>query len=373
MQEQLARAARILLTSLVIFFLACAAYRSLRLAVADSLYRSDRVEALERAVHLDAGNARLHGWRAELEERAGMDSSAALRTATALDPLEASWWIRRGLRAEIAGDARGAEAALLEAARVSRQFEPRWALVNFYFRRGDEKQFWRWTRAALEMSYDDVTPVFRLCWRMAGSADEVLRVLPARAEPRKKYVAFLLADGRLDAVAPVAPLVSDRAVLLEACDRLLSSDRTEAAVAVWNSLCMRRIVGYAPLDPGRGVVVTNGDFGVPPSGSGFDWRVVPHPQISVSYGDGVKFSLSGSQPESCELLWQFLPVARGYSVRSECVGTSADTARTSACATWGITWRMEGNRLALVCSRLPGRTRFEGTVTLRRVWLEPAP
>ena len=46
-------------------------------------------------------------------------------------------------------------AALHEAARVDRTFDPRWTLANYYFRRQNWDEFWKWMRAAAEMSYGD--------------------------------------------------------------------------------------------------------------------------------------------------------------------------------------------------------------------------
>ena len=83
--------------------LGLASYYTLRLAVADQHYRANTLADLSRAVELDPLNARMWTWLAEHQEHAGLDSTAALRTAASLSPFDAAPKIRLGLRAELAG------------------------------------------------------------------------------------------------------------------------------------------------------------------------------------------------------------------------------------------------------------------------------
>ena len=77
-----------------------------------------------------------------------------------IPPRRASAWAStRRFAAIIAG----AERWLLDAARVDRQYEPRWTLANFYFRQQKMDDFWKWMRAALEVSYGDRVAAFDLC------------------------------------------------------------------------------------------------------------------------------------------------------------------------------------------------------------------
>src|SRR6185437_12999593 len=110
------------------------------------------------------------------------------------------------------------------------QFEPRWTLANFYYRRGNEAEFWKWMRRALEVSYGDRTPAFDLCWRVTPDAKEILaRAIPDRHDPLAAYLRYLVAKGRGDQSAPAALRLaafqdsSDRLALMLACDALIEA------------------------------------------------------------------------------------------------------------------------------------------------------
>src|SRR5438270_8282764 len=117
--------------------LALASYRSIRLACADSLFRANTLASVRKATEIDRGNAAYHAWLADLQEYEGLDPTAALETASALNPSDSAIWIRRGLRAESQRDFVNAEKFLLEAARIDKLFVPRWTLANYYARIGD--------------------------------------------------------------------------------------------------------------------------------------------------------------------------------------------------------------------------------------------
>jgi len=185
--------------------LTLASYWTIRLAIADQLFRAKSLHALERAVHLAPANAQYLAWLAEYQEAEGIDPDEALAAASRLNPSDSSVLIRRGLRAEFRGDFAAAEKFLLEAARVDKLFDPRATLANFCFRRNNPQPFWHWTREALAIGYGDLTPLFRLCWRMSGDAEEIrTRALPPVPSVLGAYLSFLLAENRLDAAAEQA-------------------------------------------------------------------------------------------------------------------------------------------------------------------------
>src|SRR5690348_4481522 len=131
------------------------AYWSLRLAWADHLSRSPEEPMVARAIAWAPADADLYLRLADLRQASGGDFAGLLEAASALDPYNADTRLRLGAAAEMRGDLRAAESRLLEAARLSRQFAPRWALANFYFRRGDAGRFWMWTRASVLTGYPD--------------------------------------------------------------------------------------------------------------------------------------------------------------------------------------------------------------------------
>jgi hypothetical protein len=386
--------------ALVLFGMA--AWCCVRSGYADWLYRRNAMDDVVRAVRLAPGNATYAAWLAQLEEHDGRDPAPLLDLAVQLNPRDSALWIRRGLNAEWRGDAAGAERDLLQAARVDHTFDPRWALANYYFRRHDADRFWQWIRGALEMSYGDRRPIFRLCWAMSQDARVIRAGLPDDPAILRPYLDFLRMEDHLDAALPVARELMANAdtpaapVLLAYCDKLLDVAQGASALEVWNALCRRRLIPYPPLDPERSLSLTNGNFAYVPMMRGFDWRVMNTPAVAATRTESppvFKFSLSGQQPEQCELIAQFVPLAPSrryrlsFSYRTLDIppdgGLRWTIAGAASPALSAEDWRTESMqftsagaavaRLALNYRRMPGTVRAEGSVWLRDLKLEPAP
>src|SRR5580658_997954 len=391
----------------VIPVMGCTAYWPLRLAWADHLSRSTDAETVARAVHLSPGDADLRLKLASAQQAAGADATAALEAAAALDPGNADAWIRLSVADEMRGDLRTAENRLLEAAHASRQFAPRWALANYYFRRGDAEHFWQWTRAALLMGYGDLNPVFRLCWNMRQDAGLIFeRAIPERREVLNAYVLFLMQEGRQAASGPAAAKLSavatieDQATLLAWCNRQLDAVSVPATVEVWNTLCIRHLLPYAPVDRDR-APLTDGGFTVESEGGGFGWRLAPTTGITIGRNRSPRYlwvAFSGDQPETCAPLLQFVPVTPGASYRLRFEYHTSELPSASGLrwsvfdARTGISLATESHwlsspdwkpeevrftaptvglvRLTLVCQRMTGATRIEGSVELRGLAME---
>lgn len=364
--------------------LIAAAWHAVRLARADVEFRRGTPESVARAVELAPANTEYTLLRAMQLEYDGADSTALLERAASLNPLNAAPRIQLGLAAEIHGDPGGAERWLLDAARVDRQFEPRWTLANFYFRRGDTEQFWKWMRAALEVSYGDHRSAFELCSNVSSDAGEILaRAIPDDRGVLRAYLEYLNETHRWAAMPLTAQKLAsigdakDRPELLGAVDALIAANDAASAKSVWRAL------GYPD---GSGVF--RGDFEPPEIGAGFDWHFLRGQGItqqSIEQPRSMhRITLSGSQPETAELLRQMLslePHAR-YKLTWQ--------ARTHGIASpTGIAWRI-GDQLApvaskenpgefefvapseltpliLTYSRPLGQTRAEGSIELWRV------
>ena len=278
-----------------------------------------------------------------------------------------------------AGDLAGAEKWLLEAARIDRQFEPRWTLANFYFRRENNGEFWKWMRAELEISYGDRRPAFDLCWRMSAEANEILaRAIPGRREVLAAYLGWLLETHRPRAAAPVALKLAaagdaaDRPLLLAGDDALIEANDVASSLELW------KLMGFAA--PGG---VYRGSFEGPAVGAGLDWRWQEIPGVVHSAINQPRtmhrISLSGRQPESCELLRQVLALRGGARYR---LSWNAGLARVESAA--GIEWSVADQRvpvgnghgemdfpapselviLKLIYQRPSGQPRAEGDVEL---------
>ncbi len=308
-------------SSTVIAF-AClgAAYYSLRIAYAEYLFRTDRPGAIERA-------AALAPLRADYQAR--LDR---LDRAVKLNPYLASAWIELGLRSEAAGDVAKAETLLRQAARVDRTFEPSWTLANFYFRRGNWNEFWKWIRAAADMSYGDRTGLFQLCWRATSDPQMILdRAIPPDRALLAEYVDYLTRAQRYPAAQAAAsrwlPLANkdDVPALLLFCDLLIEKAHDAAgALCIWNALIENGWLPFQAVDLNAGSVITNGAFRRPPLAHGFDWRLFSQPGVRIVSQQGLGIILDGHQEEHTDLLSQWIPLRPSSTYELTIKGRSDD-------------------------------------------------
>jgi tetratricopeptide (TPR) repeat protein len=369
---------------LALVSLAAAAWFSVRLARADAEFREGTPQGVARALELAPRNTAYLSLRALQVDYDGGDPRPLLESIARLNPNASAPRIRLGLDAEVRGDLAGAERYLLDAARVDRQYEPRWTLANFYFRQQRTDDFWKWMRAALEVSYGDRTPAFDLCARAAPDNRTVMaRAIPDQHDVIAAYLNYLLAGKAQDAL-PVAARLSqfhdpaDLPALYTEMDLLLERGSREAARQIWINL------GYA--DPTA--AVTNPDFGPPRVGHGFDWRPVQNPgvtHVSLDTPPAHRILFSGKQPESCELLRQYVGIRPGrrYLLRWESRGVGSGLAWRIATVTaplrasddwtsgqFSFVAAQDPGALALFYNRPLGEPRAEGSVELRHVVIE---
>jgi hypothetical protein len=360
--------------------LAMASFISVRRAWADSEFRRGTPKSIAHAVDMAPSNAEYLLFRALQLDYDGADPTPLLERAAALNPMSSTPRIRLGLATEIRGENASAEKWLLEAARVDHQFEPRWTLANFYFRRENFPEFWKWLRAAVEVSYGDRRPAFDLAWRASSQAAEIARAIPDRHEVISAYLSYLFDTHRTEAAARFALKLAsfhdpaDRPLLYGACDEFIRANLADAARDLWRSLF------------GDHSGVFAGNFEAPRIGHGFDWRtpelggVV---QLDLDHPSRRRISFDARQPESCELLRQtlLLQPGRRYTLHweSRLNGLTSPT---------GIEWRVAGARapiesnavsftaparlieLTLNYDRPRGEARGEGSVELWGITLK---
>ena len=259
------------------------------------------------------------------------------------------------------------------------------------------------------MSYGDRRPLFQLCWNFSGDAGRILSgAIPDDNRVLGPYLAYLLGYDRFAAADGVASKMLDRVtaddapILLSYCSRSLSVGRPGLSLNVWNVLAGKKLISYPALDPVNGPVLTNGDFRTDLSSEGFDWKastsagVTAHRELLDP--PQYKIQLDGKQPEVCELLAQYLPLAPGrhyefrFEYQTEGIGPdnglswrislpdgSAMALRSPQLSS--AAWKAEragftasGNgmaRLVLLYQRKPGTTRIEGTIALRGIRVDP--
>jgi tetratricopeptide (TPR) repeat protein len=389
------KSARLPAAALLIFF-GFAASLIARLVTAEAVFERDTVDAVRWAAFI-ANNAAYYQRWADLEPaRAG----EALRGALSANPRASAAWIELGLMAEHSGDAAEAAQDLAQAAQVDRQYLPAWTLANYSFRRSDAAGFWPAAARAAALAYDDLRPLLELCDRMEPDPGVALARLahltrPARLE--RAYLDLLIGKNRLEAAHDVARLMLARPSpentkhLTDFTERLIAAGRETAAIEIWNGL-----ETFAKVGSPNGVVLTNGDFVTSPSGAGFDWRLTAPPSVVARWNPStLGFSFSGSEPEDCALLEQWIPLAaRRYGLSFEYQTTAmppatglrwALTPRDGASyqspgLTSAPTWQERRwsfapeqaglARVRFLYGREPGTTRSDGRIELRHVRLE---
>jgi hypothetical protein len=238
---------------------------------------------------------------------------------------------------EFNGDKRGAEKLLMNAIHADRQLRPSWALANFYYRQGDTAHFWPQARECLRLialaGYTtgryDPAPIFQLCWSMQADAATILaNAVPQDQRIQEIYLNYLISKGRVDAEEGVAARMlptataDDMWVLVPYINSLIAAGRAETAVRDWNVLIDRKLLPYQPLEPSKGVSLTDGSFQSGPSGVGFDWRTVYPDPIRFSFLEHdhtYRFEFDGSEPAEVNLLSQTLPLLpnRRYRLASK--------------------------------------------------------
>jgi tetratricopeptide (TPR) repeat protein len=395
-------------TAIVATFMLTGAW-TVRMAVADYHFRQETVAGTREALRIEPDSADYYVRLAALIQESDPNGSAqALQRAVVLNPWESQSWVELGLRAEVAGDLQTAERNLLRAASFDSQYLPSWSLVNYYFRRGDSEKFWFWARKAIGMAYGDMVPLFSLCWKVTDDGAVIEQKLDIRrADLETNYLNYLVSQNRVEPMTRAATRLlawnreEDTPALLAACDRLIADDRAGQAIPIWNKLAELHRIPYEVLAPASGRSLTDGDFTILPTSQGFDWRlpVIGGVTTLLDEQPALRISFSGRQPESCEVLTQFLPVLESspYELRFSyrTTGIAPET---------GLRWRLtdlngtkilvqgeslaseserDGTfafrtpagaglvRLTLAYQRALGTTRIAGSIVLRKLRLKP--
>lgn len=396
------------------FALLAASYTSVHLTRADAAFGNATQASLAEAIRLAPENAEYSARLASLLEAQGHSAEArrSLDRAAALNPYDSQIRIALGLLSESQGEFKQAERYLSQAAEVDRRYDPRWVLVNFYYRRGDADHFWLWARNAAAIAYDDdnLQGLFRLCWAVRNDGNFILdTVVPEQASVEARYLSFLLGRGQLTDATPVAQRLmahagpGQSAVLLEYCERLLRAGRVEEAIGIWNALSSRTLIRHPALAPDKGLSLTNGDFAAPLLKCCFDWRIADSPEIAFTQpADPLRLELrfSGRQPEALDLLTQDAPVNPSGAYRFEFeyrtagigfntgvrwaisdatsgadLGSSLSLAPAEGWTTAKLRFRTPPTsrlaRLQFSYRRQPGTVRIAGSFQLRNLVLRP--
>jgi hypothetical protein len=312
------------------------------------------------------GSGRMAWMQAQLDEQQGSDPIGSLRRAVELSPREALYHSRLGLALEAQGDLGQAERELVIGTQLSKKYEPRWDLLNFYFRRARWDRFWAVAMDALPVSWGDRAPLFELAIRAEGGQARLQEVLPVKRGVRFNYAVFLISKGDMASAAPFISELAASVVPEEKPDFLYWTDLLLEKRMVHEALATWRALGEAsepfPWKPGKVAGLT----------------------IHPMEGDAWQILLNGTQPEHCVLLESVKPVSPGQSYRFD---ASLEAKLTPA---GGLLWHIEtleasprvldesfttaagvdAVRIRLEYQRPQGSVRAEGEVRIRSVQLQ---
>jgi len=381
--------------------LAFAVWSAGKTAWADLLFREATPDSIARAARLRPDRAEYRFAQAQSDREHAVQH---LRAAMSINPYLTEAAILLASQLEWRGDEAGAEATLLELSRRDRQYAPSLALSNFYFRSGKFDAFWRWARTAASVAPGGMSPLFDLSFAITEDPSVVAsRLVDGRRSMEREYLHFLLARRQFGASQAAALRLSvnadaeDRESLLQYVDVNIGANRFEEAAKVWNQLCSRRLLPYAPISGGR---LVNGNFAQPILNRGFDWQTgtagCATAAQTTAGGSALELFLTGNRPDNCEIYRQFVyllpgrehvlhfqyrtldlpePTGLRWSIGTrESQEFRASTEWTDAEWRWPST--QDSGRLSLFYRRDSGSTRREGILLLRQVLLDadnPAP
>ncbi len=248
-----------------------AAYYSALLAGASYLFQQDTATSVPAAVHLVPYNS---AYLARLARWQPTDRMPLLHRAVTVNPFDVDSWMQLGMTAEMQQhDMASAERYYLQAAAIDRMFLPKWTLTNFYFRRQQPSQFFRWAKATLAITPYLPDPVFDQMWLIGQDANRIAAAIPDRPFILLFYASFLSKTNRYEQIAPIvqrlitaagnsSPSANGRdAIIGPVEDRLLASGYLHAALQIWTSMNQGGWISLPVPTPAS--PLTNGDFHAP--------------------------------------------------------------------------------------------------------------
>jgi len=262
-------------------FLACAYLILTGIEFAASVFaaRAD-LSGLERAVRLSSGNADYrHRLGRYLAFVAGDSSSAieSYRSAVALNPYDARYWLDLAAAYQVVGDLTGQRAAL-ERALAAEPTAPdvAWEAANFFLVDGDTDRALREFHIVMENDLELADAALRTSWRVRPDVEVLLRdVIPARTDSLVAFLGFLMSKQETSGAIQTWDRLASLHEKFETwrffgyINYLLQARRPDAAMAAWEQAAgFLGLSAYLPTDDN---LVVNGDFSLDILNGGFDW------------------------------------------------------------------------------------------------------
>ncbi len=270
-------------------------YRAARWATSD-----DQPFGLKKAIDLEPGNASYRHRLGQFLYLTELNADATLphyEAAVTLDPFSGQNWLDLAAVWEVKGDSMQQENAMRRAL-VAEPFTPDvvWGVANFHLVRGEIDDavplLRRFTEAKSTIDGNIDTTAMDVAWRATHNVDLLVdRVLPPASAYRAALIQFLLAQNDPAATASAwSRLVElqqpfDERVGLTYVNLLMQQQAIATAAKVWNDMGVLIPGFHAHLGSENNLVV-NGGFEEELLDAGFEWRLIPQPNRTLSADAG---------------------------------------------------------------------------------------
>jgi hypothetical protein len=361
--------ATLFLRVLIVAVCCFSTWMSVRHARADLAGAPGTAEAFERGLSIEPENVEQIVWAALLKSYSGDPSPAVdeqLLHAAQVNPMSSEVLLALAQRAELRGDNALAERYYVHATEVDHTFRPASAYANFCVRTGQPDKFWPMAKRCLNLDplLFDPGPIFDLAWHLTDDEAKIRGILPQTGAPLVAYLSYLLRTNRTDIAVAVwsealkAADLSDpanRDLMVGYCTYMAAAGRMAEAVEGWNQLVSRGIVSGSPLDPAKGVSISDSDLRFVPAKGLFNWQVSGDEGVFITgSASGLRLELDGNEPESFVALSTTAPILPGKSYR---LTWAYDSSQLSAPQDPGFEIRIVQNpgKQTTVCQPFLGR------------------
>ena len=262
-----------------------------RLFVASVFAERPELASLQRAAHLDPGNAEYRNHLGRYYALVARDPGAAIepyRDAVQLNPHSARYWFDLASAYQVLGDISNQSQAL-EHALTADPTTPdvAWEAGNFYLVQGDNEKALHEFRVVLESDPVLANLAIQLCWRINPDVDALLRdVVPARSAAYIAFLELLMAKQETAATAKVwaALMASSQTFELRHVynyfQYLINHKDVDQARLVWQQGAPR--FGLSSYLPTRNNLIVNGDFSLDVLDGGFDWQYQKQRSVTLT-------------------------------------------------------------------------------------------
>ncbi len=254
---------------------------------------------LQKAISLEPGDASLHHRLGQYIYLTDLDADAALphyQDAVTLNPFSGRNWLDLAMIWEVKGEAKRQENAMRQGL-AAEPYTPEvlWGVANFHLVRGEIDDavplLRRFTEAKSSIEGNVDTTAMNAVWRATHDVDLLAdRVLPPTSAYRSALVLFLLQRNDLSAAAKAwKRLIElgqrfDVLVGLTYVNSLMQQNAIETAAKTWNEMgaAIPEFRSHLPSDD----LVVNGGFEEELLDAGFEWRLNPRPNTTLSVDAG---------------------------------------------------------------------------------------